>query len=226
MHTEDYDIVKADFDEIAELPNPQKWNHNNCYFNYLLSFVPEKIEICLDIGCGHGELSAMLCDRADRVIGVDLSDRMIHYAKKLHQKPNAEYICGNILDMEFEDSSLDLIITTATAHHLPYEWLLQFAKSKLKPDGSLIILDLIEAESLPEKIMWSFAAVPNVIMNIIKNGSIKKDDPHSAEVWRKHGAHDKYMTFTELKAAADKYLPNAYLRRMLFWRYVLVWKKQ
>lgn len=31
---ENYDSVKADFNEIAELGSDPKWNHNNCYFPY------------------------------------------------------------------------------------------------------------------------------------------------------------------------------------------------
>lgn len=56
---EDYSVVKNDFNEISELSEP-KWNHNNCYFGHLLKFIPDDVEICLDIGCGKGELSSML----------------------------------------------------------------------------------------------------------------------------------------------------------------------
>ncbi len=65
----------------------------------------------------------MAARRAGRVIAVDLSDKMIAQALSLHNAENIEYICGNVLDMTFEDASLDAIITTATAHHLPYDWL-------------------------------------------------------------------------------------------------------
>lgn len=56
---EDYSVVKNDFNEISELSEP-KWNHNNCYFGHLLKFIPDHVEICLDIGCGKGELSSRL----------------------------------------------------------------------------------------------------------------------------------------------------------------------
>jgi ubiquinone/menaquinone biosynthesis C-methylase UbiE len=127
---EDYNVVKTDFNEISGL-SELKWNHNNCYFKYLLKFVPNNIETCLDIGCGKGELSFMISKRCKKVIAVDLADKMIEKAKFLHSNKNIEYICGNIMDMRFEDNSLDVIITTATAHHLPYEWLLGFAKQVL-----------------------------------------------------------------------------------------------
>lgn len=221
---EDYNIVKEDFNEISQLQEP-RWNHNNCYFKYLTRFLPHNKEACIDIGCGKGELSYILAQSFNKVIAVDLSDKMIERAKVLNSKDNIEYICGNILDMEFEDASLDVIITTATAHHLPCEWLLEFAKHKLRKEGKLIILDLAQADSISDKILWVSAFFPNIMMNLIKNHSLRKDDPHSKEVWERHGKHDTYMTVNEIKTLAEKHIPGAKIRRKLFWRYVLVWEK-
>jgi ubiquinone/menaquinone biosynthesis C-methylase UbiE len=80
-----------------------------------MKLIPDNAETCLDIGCGRGELSYMLSKKSKRVIAVDLADKMIEKAKVLHPNKNIEYICGNILDMEFENNSLDVIITIATA---------------------------------------------------------------------------------------------------------------
>lgn len=222
---ENYDVIKNDFNEIAELQEQSRWNHNNCYFEYLLSFVPEKIDLCLDIGCGHGELSALLAKKADKVIAVDLADKMIDSAKKYNGLPNIEYVCDNILNMNFTDNSFDIIITAATAHHLPYDWLLEFAERKLKNGGKLIVLDLVNAETMSDKLLWSFAVIPNFFMNIIRNGRLPDSDPRSKAVWHKHGEHDSYMSLSEIKSLAAKYLPNASVKRKLFWRYVLIWRK-
>ena len=224
MKVEDYNVVKNDFNEISELDDP-KWNHNNCYFKQLMKLIPDNVNTCLDIGCGKGELSFMLSQKSKRVIAVDLADKMIERAKILHANKNIEYICGNILDMKFENNSLDVIITTATAHHLPYEWLLSFAKDKLKKGGKLIILDLVKAKSLTDYIIWGSAFFPNIVMNFIKNGRLKKDDEHAKEVWERHGRHDTYMTMDEIRSLANKHIPTAKIQRKLFWRYLLVWQK-
>lgn len=222
---EDYDVVKSDFDEISEL-DELKWNHNNCYFEYLMEYVPDNAETCLDIGCGKGGLSSMLSKKSKNVIAVDLADKMIEKAKALHPNSNIKYICGNILDMKFENTSLDVIITTATAHHLPYEWLLCFAKDKLKEGGRLIILDLVKARSFTDYILWGSAIIPNIFMNLVKNGRLQKDDAHSKEVWERHGRHDTYMTIEDIKLLAKKHIPDAKIKRKLFWRYSLIWQKQ
>ncbi len=167
----------------------------------------------------------MISKRCKKVIAVDLADKMIEKAKFLHSNKNIQYICGNIMDMKFEDNSLDVIITTATAHHLPYEWLLGFAKDKLKKGGKLIILDLAKAKTLSDYVLWGSAIIPNIAMNLIKNRSLQKDDAHSKEVWERHSRHDTYMTMEEIKSLANKYIPTAKIKRKLFWRYLLIWKK-
>jgi ubiquinone/menaquinone biosynthesis C-methylase UbiE len=222
---EDYDVVKSDFNKIAGLGAEPKWNHNNCYFGALLQNVPENAGTCLDIGCGKGDLSRLLSRKASRVIAVDLADQMISYAKANNAADNIEYICGNVLNMDFGDNSLDIIITTATAHHLPYEWLLEFAKTKLKKSGKLIILDLVKAATFSDWLIWGFAVLPNVIMNIAKNGRLQKEDPHTAQIWNEHGGHDTLMTMPEIRKIAAKTMPDAVIRRKLFWRYTLIWKK-
>ena len=67
---ENYDIVKLDFNEIAELGSEPNWNHNNCYFPYLLQHIPIGTGTCLDIGCGKGELSSLLSKRVTAFIAL------------------------------------------------------------------------------------------------------------------------------------------------------------
>ncbi|HEX2926522.1 MAG TPA: class I SAM-dependent methyltransferase [Ruminiclostridium sp.] len=221
---ENYETVKKDFNEISDIAEP-RWNHNNCYFGSLMKHVSEDCELILEIGCGKGELSNLLSKRSEHVIGVDLADRMIEKAISRYGYKNIDFICKNILDMSFGENSFDVIITTATAHHLPYEWLLLFAKRHLRPGGKLIILDLYKSKTLSDMFFNIFAVVPNIFMNLVHNHSIQKDDEHSRDVWRRHGEHDTYMTLNEIRDLAEEHLPGFKMKRKLFWRYLLVWGK-
>jgi 2-polyprenyl-3-methyl-5-hydroxy-6-metoxy-1,4-benzoquinol methylase len=46
-----------------------------------MKLILDNVEICLDIGCGKGELSFMLAQKSKRVIAVDLADKMIKRAR-------------------------------------------------------------------------------------------------------------------------------------------------
>lgn len=224
-----YDTVKADFNEISQLAEP-KWNHSSCYYKFILKHLPANPEICLDIGCGKGALSFLLSEKSKKVVAVDLAEKMIEEASRLHPAGNIEYICADIFDINIGinigNESLDAIITVATAHHLPYEELLRFAAEKLRPGGRLIILDIYKAKTISDYALSCIAFVPNIIMNLIHNGRPRKDDGHSKDVWKRHGEHDEYMTIAEIRAQAAKNLTNAKVRRKLFFRYALTWEKQ
>ncbi|MFT8872618.1 MAG: class I SAM-dependent methyltransferase [Sporolactobacillus sp.] len=217
--------IKRDFNEIASLDEEALWNHNNCYFPSLLKHIPRGARAALDIGCGKGELSALLAQRVQRVTAVDFADQMITCARARHAEANIDYINSNIMTIPFPDGAFDIIISTATAHHLPFDWLLDFAKNKLRAGGTLILLDLVQAETFADHLFWDSAVIVNLFMNLIKNGRFQQHDARAAALWQRHGERDHYLTLREVRAISARHLPGASVRRNLFWRYTLIWNK-
>jgi len=93
----------------------------------------------LDIGCGNGLLNTThLANRFD-VVGIDVSERQIHEARR--NLPNLEFICADVRDCEFEQASLDGIVSFYCFNHIPrYSYRDLFAKFTrwLKENGLLI----------------------------------------------------------------------------------------
>ena len=56
--------IRDDFDRLA-LYDRDEWNHNNHYHRFLLKQLPSKCQTILDIGCGTGEFSRLLANRAN-----------------------------------------------------------------------------------------------------------------------------------------------------------------
>ena len=56
------------------------------------------------------------------------------------------------------------------------------------------------------------------------SGSVRPD-PEVAAAWAEHGKVDRYMTLRQVRAVCARVLPGAEIRRHLFWRYSLVWRK-
>jgi cyclopropane fatty-acyl-phospholipid synthase-like methyltransferase len=93
----------------------------------------------LDIGCGNGLLNTRhLANRFD-VIGIDISERQINEAQ--NNLPNVRFICADIRECEFEQNSLDGIISFYCFNHIPrasYETLFSKFHQWLRTDGLLI----------------------------------------------------------------------------------------
>ena len=77
----------------------------------------------LDLGCGP----ASLYDRwahlptPDRLVGIDISDRMIDEARVRY--PEAEFVTGRAHELPFDNGSFDIVIASSVLHHIPDEHL-------------------------------------------------------------------------------------------------------
>lgn len=101
----------------------------------------------LEIGCGMGAITSMLCDKCHDVTAVELSKRRATATLlRCRDKENLEIIVGNLNDIEFE-KTFDYITLigvleyqgTFTDTKNPYLDFLAGIKKLLKPDGKLLV---------------------------------------------------------------------------------------
>ena len=111
--------VISQFDKISELPDC--WDHNQQYQKYLLSKINTTQGVALDIGCGTGEFTKKLSSLFSKVIGIDVSPKMIDEAKKRNNPSNVDFINVDVETyLKTTEEKYDLIISIATFHHLEY----------------------------------------------------------------------------------------------------------
>src|ERR1044072_3611642 len=143
--------VEADFDRLALLDD-EGWTANNQYHASLLKHVPEKCENALEIGCGTGAFARALARRCRRVVALDLSAEMIRVARsRSSQFENLEFQLADAMTWNFPQSHFDFVCSIATLHHLEQRELLLKIKNSLKPWGVLVVLDLVQSESVAER---------------------------------------------------------------------------
>jgi 2-polyprenyl-3-methyl-5-hydroxy-6-metoxy-1,4-benzoquinol methylase len=109
-----------------------------CYTGHvverILDLEPASI---LDVGCGEGRLLGMLGAAVPRRIGVDLSDRAIHFARAFH--PEVEF---HIMDAAAIDETFDVVTAIQVLEHIPDEDLAGFFQTlarRIKPNGYALI---------------------------------------------------------------------------------------
>ncbi|MTI47890.1 class I SAM-dependent methyltransferase [Sporosalibacterium faouarense] len=215
------DIINS-FNRIALLED--KWDHNQQYEKLLIREISNQDRTALDIGCGTGEFAQKLSKKVQGVYGIDLSPVMIEEAIKRHNEDNIQY---NIQDFDeiSEDVKYDYIVSIATFHHLNLERALPKIVRLLKENGKLIVLDLYEREGIVDRILDCIAIPANYFLRVLKNGKSVDDEEKAA--WEEHSHLDEYMTFKELSNVYKEYLSKEIkLKRLLFWRYMLVYEKK
>ena len=221
MIISDKQVIIDSFDKIARFDDA--WDQNRFYQNLILKFVPKACRNALDIGCGTGEFTRLLSKRARRVVGIDISEKMIQQAIERNFAVNIVYQTADFEKFETKER-FDLIISIAALHHLELEAALKKTESLLAQNGVLVILDLYERKGLAGRLLDILARLLNTIFLKIKRRK-KLLSQAETDAWIAHKHIDKYLDFGELKRIYSRQFKNFKIKRLLFWRYLLVYKK-
>ena len=94
----------------------------------------------LDAACGAGYGSALLASRARRVVGVDVSDEAVAYARARYSAENVEFATADVTALPFPDAAFDVVVSFETVEHVedPNAFLAEVARV-LRPDGVLVV---------------------------------------------------------------------------------------
>jgi ubiquinone/menaquinone biosynthesis C-methylase UbiE len=140
----------ADWDEIAGLFD-EAFFADPMYARMLeamIGAVPDGAgQRALDLGCGTGNLIALLLERSPstRIVGVDPSAGMREVsAERFRDRPEVEITAGDALAIPFPDGSFDLITSSLALHHVPPDLKAACAQELarvLAPGGLLIHAD-------------------------------------------------------------------------------------
>jgi SAM-dependent methyltransferase len=218
------DIVRADFDRLAAISH-DGWSHNSHYHGYLLRHLPPHCDESLDIGCGTGAFARLLARHSSRVLALDLSPEMIRVAQgRSAGYPNITYQVADVLEWDFPIERFDCVASIATFHHLPLEPMLAAVKTALKPGGVLLILDLYSSQGWQERLNGGLAIPASLALRWLRNGRIR-ETAEARQAWAAHGEHDVYTQISQVREICSTVLPGVTVKRHLFWRYSLVWRK-
>ncbi|MGK0184573.1 MAG: ubiquinone/menaquinone biosynthesis C-methylase UbiE [Verrucomicrobiales bacterium] len=162
------DKARAYFDELAG-----KFGRTYCpgrswkgLAETLLKLLPS--QVIADLGAGEGTFSQLLAQRAERVIAIDNSEKMVEFGAALareHGYVNLEYRLGNLEDPPIDDASVDLAFFSQALHHAENPGrAIESAFRITKPGGRIAILDLLkhdfeEARELYADVWLGFSKV-------------------------------------------------------------------
>jgi ArsR family transcriptional regulator len=142
------DKVRAYFDELAgkfgrQYVPGRSWKG---LAETLLKLMPPMV--IADLGAGEGTFSQLLAQRAERVIAVDNSEKMVEYGAQLareHGLDNLEYRVGDMETLPIEDGSVDLAFFSQSLHHAQHpERAVGEAYRILRAGGRIAVLDLLK----------------------------------------------------------------------------------
>jgi len=134
-------------------------------------------ETVLDLGSGGGIdvfLASKKVGPTGKVIGVDMTEEMLKRAKATaskHGYMNVEFRLGEIEALPVKDESVDVVISNCVINLAPDKLkVFQEAYRVLKPNGRLMVSDLVTEGELPENVRNSFDAWAGCIAGALEKG--------------------------------------------------------
>ena len=108
--------------------------------NYVFAnqFVNEKY--VLDAGCGCGYGAAMLAKNAEYVVGIDLSQKAIKFAKNCYNTSNADFVIADCTNLPFTEHSFDVVVSFEVIEHLACHRKFLIETNKVLKWNGLLIL--------------------------------------------------------------------------------------
>jgi len=88
--------------------------------NDLKNTIKEDMKV-LDLGCGTGVTTKYIAELGAKVIGVDLSPKLIEFAKTDSAHENANYRVGDITNIDIGKKTFDVICLCDIMEHIPRE---------------------------------------------------------------------------------------------------------
>jgi ubiquinone/menaquinone biosynthesis C-methylase UbiE len=126
---------------------------NSAFANDAIDLDPNAVKI-LDVGTGTARIPILMCQQRSQylITGVDLAQSMLILGQRNVEEANlAQRIRLERVDskrMPYPDLEYDMVISNSLVHHLP-DPLSFFGEVKrlIRPDGAILIRDLIRPES-------------------------------------------------------------------------------
>ncbi|NUQ76844.1 MAG: methyltransferase domain-containing protein [Polyangiaceae bacterium] len=98
----------------------------------------------LDVATGTGGQAFAFAEKAQEVVGVDLSDAMLRVARRKNRWPNLTFQKADAASLPFEDASFDASCVSFALHEMPKsirERVVREMARVTKPGGPIIVVD-------------------------------------------------------------------------------------
>ncbi|MFG3128576.1 class I SAM-dependent methyltransferase [Streptomyces tendae] len=197
------------------------WDHNAHYHRWILRQLPRRFGSALDVGSGTGDLARLLATRAAEVHGVDADPAITAQARALTATSAAASFTVADALTDLPAGPHDVITCVATLHHLPFSEALETFRGHLAPGGTLVVVGLFRPRTATDHLLGAAAVLSNAAIGWLKNRG-RATAPPTSMTARTRPAD---MPFAAIAEAARTVLPGARLRRRLFWRYTLTWRR-
>lgn len=161
--SEDASRIRESYDELAATYTARIFGElaGKPLDRHLLNRFAEDVRdrgLVADVGCGPGHVTRYLHERGVRMLGIDLSPRMIDWARK--RSPVIEFRVGDMRALELPDGALVGLVAFYALIHIDERDMaatLRELRRVLAPGGLLLIAFHVGEETVHRDELWGHA---------------------------------------------------------------------
>ncbi|GAB2513004.1 class I SAM-dependent methyltransferase [Nocardiopsis aegyptia] len=219
---------------LPRSPIDVSWDHNGHYHDHLLRQIPAHVDRdrgrALDVGCGEGRFARRLAERGLVVDAVDASADMIALARaRTPTRLSVRYQAAPLAEAELDPAGYGFVSAIASLHHMPFAPALERLAGALAPGGTLAVLGLYREQDWTDLATSLAALGPQWAIGLgLRAGRFLTGTPDVGareKSARPMPMRDPEMGLREIRETAADVLPGSRVRRLLMWRYSLVYTR-
>jgi SAM-dependent methyltransferase len=200
------------------------FDHNHHYHPLLLAQLPPGPGRALDVGCGSGRFARRLAAAGLNVDAIDRSAPMIRLAEATGSPGPGEidFRRADITTQPLPSEHYSFISCLASLHHVPFETVTALREA-LEPGGVLAVLGLVRPSTLADHARVLAAVPVNAAARLFSYAADRLNG--GVDVLPPAPVHLEFPRFAEVRAESQRLLPGSTVRPLLFWRYLLTYRK-
>ncbi|WP_067971613.1 class I SAM-dependent methyltransferase [Nocardiopsis trehalosi] len=195
------------------------WSHNDHYAPWVAGRVAGARHV-LDVGCGTGNLAALLRRRGAEVTALEPDPATARAAEERFAGDTGVTVVHGAFADRDPLRRYDAVTLVAVLHHLPLAATLRELRGCLSPGGRLVIVGCYRASGPADLLTGVAAAAANPVMGLLRHPAVADGPPPHMSA----PTAEPRETLAEIRSAAARELPGARIRRRLFWRYTLLYQ--
>ncbi|EME52054.1 class I SAM-dependent methyltransferase [Amycolatopsis decaplanina] len=200
------------------------FDHNDHYHPLLLDQLPPGPGVALDVGCGSGRFARRLAATGMHVEAIDRSGPMIDLARAAGSPGpgTISYRQADVVAEKLPEEAYDFISCLAALHHVPFDMVTKL-RDALVPGGVLAVLGIGKPSSFADYARAMVACPVNALARVVVyagdrlNGGV--DPLPTAPIV------ETFPPMNRIRRDAARLLPGSEVRNLLFYRYLLVYRR-
>ena len=199
------------FDELAASYDRREALRGDPLEPWLRANLPAGGATAVDLACGAGRHAALIAERYDHVLAVDLSAEMISLARHRRPATNVAYRAADLLTV---GGTFDLVFCSSALHDVEdLDRALRHVRSLVASGGTAIVADVV-GRSLPVWMLRALA-VGQLAIDAVRRpaDAVELYRLGTEPAWLAHLASDRYLARAQFEAAYARHFPGARFTR-------------